>query len=344
MIETDLGHNDFEWLPTDELDSVLGNFCAALQTKDGQEYSKSALVGIRAGINRHLTSPNVGRIINIMKDREFMASNQVLTGLVKSLKREGKDLSTHKEPIEDDDIGKLYASGVFDETKPETLQNKVLFDIIGQFGHRGREGLRNLKKSSFVVKNDAKGRKFVQMAYNEADKTHHGIDCKENVKAPRMYESNDEFCPVRSFEKYSKKLNAKLDDFFQRPLIKVTENDETWYAARPVGINTLCNFMSTLSREAGLSKRYTNHCIRAYISTKLFTAGFSNRAFMSVTRHRNEKSLTSYIKPFEDEHQAVSRALYPSSSVVEVVNPEKVTLTVTTISSNSIPPSTGNST
>ena len=67
---------------------------------------------------------------------------------------------------------------------------------------------------------DNKGHRYVAMAYNEADKTHHGVDLKEKPKAPRMYETNQQLCPVKSFEKYLSKLNPDNEALFQKPLSK----------------------------------------------------------------------------------------------------------------------------
>ena len=89
------------------IDSLLQKFYSALQTKDGKDYSKPSLVGLRAGINRHLNGAPHCRTISIMKDREFMTSNQVLNGLVKKLKREGKDFSVNKEPVSSADMQKF---------------------------------------------------------------------------------------------------------------------------------------------------------------------------------------------------------------------------------------------
>jgi len=149
------------------------------------------------------------------------------------------------------------------------------------------------------------------MAYNEADKTHHGIDNRETQKEPRMYENKGKYCPVRSFEKYISKLNPGIPQLFQRPLTKVTVDTPTWYARTPVGVNTLSSFMSTLSTETNLSQRYTNHCIRAHVTSTLHEQGFSNRSIMSVSGHRCYDSLTYYIKPTEDERERVSKALCP---------------------------------
>jgi hypothetical protein len=125
----------------------LRAFYASLQTKQGKDYSKSALIGICAAISRHISSPHNNRQISIMKDREFMISNHVITGVVKILKRDGKDLSVHKKAASDGDIHKLYTRGVFNIDNPITLQNKVFGDVMLNFGRRGQEGLQELKKS-----------------------------------------------------------------------------------------------------------------------------------------------------------------------------------------------------
>ena len=67
-----------------------------------------------------------------MTDRAFMTSNHVLLG---------KDTTVQKRSISPGDIEKLYASGVFDMQKPDTLQNKVFWDVMLNFGCRGQEGL-----------------------------------------------------------------------------------------------------------------------------------------------------------------------------------------------------------
>ena len=51
--------------------------------------------------------------ISITHDKAFMSSNHVLTGMIKNSKREGKDVTTHKKPVAEGDIEKLYSSGFF---------------------------------------------------------------------------------------------------------------------------------------------------------------------------------------------------------------------------------------
>ncbi|KAH3815913.1 hypothetical protein DPMN_144450 [Dreissena polymorpha] len=60
--------------------------------------------------------------------------------------------------------------------------------------------------------------------------------------------------------------------------------------------------MPKLSGKAKHSRRYTNHCIQAFVSTHLHGQGFSNAAIMRVTGHR---SLTSYVNPQDEEKRTM---------------------------------------
>ena len=71
--------------------------------------------------------------------------------------------------------------------------------------------------------------------------------------------------------------------------------------------------MSSLYTESGLSRKYTNHCIRAQVTITLHEQGFSNRAIMSVTGYTNLTSLVSYIDPIEDEREKPSSDCYKMS-------------------------------
>ncbi|CAG2233869.1 unnamed protein product [Mytilus edulis] len=149
--------SSFEELDETTLNDRLCYFYASLQTKQGNDYSKSALVGIRSAISRHITGPPYNRDINIITDKSFMPSNHVITGMMKKLKREGKDITVHKKAVAEGDIQKLYSSGIVSTDHPVTLQNKVFWDIMLNFGRRGQEGLAELKKTSYAKSKDDKG-------------------------------------------------------------------------------------------------------------------------------------------------------------------------------------------
>ena len=82
-----------------------------------------------------------------------MQSNKVFKAVLEKLKKEGKDVMKHKISMCEDDMTKILYS--LDLNSPKVLQNKIFTDIMLYFANRGRENLRNIKITDFVVqKND----------------------------------------------------------------------------------------------------------------------------------------------------------------------------------------------
>ena len=61
---------------------------------------------------------------------------------------------------------------------------------------------------------------------------------------------------------YQSKLNDSCPWFFQQPKVQAS-SEASWYKNLPVGVNTVAQMMARISKEAGLSGAYTNHCVRA---------------------------------------------------------------------------------
>ena len=74
-----------------------------------------------------------------MKDVVFQSANQVVTGLIKELRRDGLD-TTKKTAIEPEDVELMYSSGALCNKTPQSLQCKVFFELCLNFGRRGKEG------------------------------------------------------------------------------------------------------------------------------------------------------------------------------------------------------------
>ena len=91
---------------------------------------------------------------------------------------------------------------------------------------------------------------------------------------------------------YKRHLNPKCNRLFQRP--SRAENSVQWYANAPLGHNYLGKMMSTISEQAGLSKRYTNHSLRSTTVHILDSNDFAGRHITSVTGHRSETLLKTY--------------------------------------------------
>ena len=91
-----------------------------------------------------------------------------------------------------------------------------------------------------------------------------------------------------------RKINYDVDYLWQRPKRNILDVNHKWYDKAPVGRDPLNDAMKNLSINAGLSKTYTNHSIRATVVTNLDRAGFEARHIMATTGHKSETSIKNY--------------------------------------------------
>ena len=97
--------------PSEELENLseeliaerLSRFYQELKQDDGKDYSRSAHVAIRAGINRYLTSETVGKTFSIIRDPIFKA-NKPLNAKLKKIKERGTSKVKHHASIQAEDI------------------------------------------------------------------------------------------------------------------------------------------------------------------------------------------------------------------------------------------------
>ena len=278
------------------LDSYLRLFYAEVKNRDGNDYSKSTLLGLRYGLERYLNSPPHNKGITISGNPEFKKSNMVLNAKLKSLKQSGKENVQHKPPLEPEDLQKLKTSGVFDCLNPLGLLRNVWFSTVLFWCRRGREGQRNLTRESFIFAQDPNGEKYATMTHSEASKNHPGgiNDTESYQHMGRMYQTDEENDGYSALKLYLTKLNPACKALFQYPKRNWKPADETWFENRPLGVNKLGDMMKDISAAAALSKKYTNHCVRATSITLWSNAGLTNRHIMSISGHRNEQSLQHY--------------------------------------------------
>lgn len=212
------------------------------------------------------------------------------------LKRSGKENSQHKPPIEREDLVKLKASEALSIHNPLSLLRNVWFHVVLFFCRRGREGQRELTKSSFKSEVDAAGRNYITMTHDEITKNHPGglKDVSSTEKYARLYETDQENDGYKAIQLYLTKLNPLSEAFFQYPKKNWTPNGLIWYDNKPLGVNKLSEMMKDISKAAQLSNIYTNHSVRATAITLWSNEGIPNRHIMSISGHRNEQSLTSY--------------------------------------------------
>ena len=194
-------------------------------------------------------------------DPRFSRSNEMLNAQLLRLKKLGKENSQHKPTLEDEDLEKLKSSDALSLSDPLSLLRNVWFHIVFYFCRRGREGQRELQRSSFILEVDTSGRNYVTMAHDEVSKNHPCClkDTSSTEKYARMYETDSPNDGYKAVKVYLSKLNPKSSAFFQYPSRNWAPSDPVWYDNKPLGINKLDSMMKEISQAAQLSRVYTNH-------------------------------------------------------------------------------------
>ncbi|XP_058621280.1 zinc finger MYM-type protein 2 isoform X2 [Onychostoma macrolepis] len=251
---------DFKTVEKSDLNPVLREFYGSIRTSKGELYGISSYVGLRAGLNRFINEPPLNRVWNLMQDTEFRAANNVFKGVVKQIRRSGRDITAHYPPISPEDQHLLKHSPALDPGNPKGLLNKVWYDIQLHFGLRGKEGNRHLQPDAFALNRDQSGFKYFTMTLHEDTKNMQEKD-KKNRRA--MYEEpGNPLCPVASLEKYLSKIPADAKALYLQPKRMYVITDEMWYTPLPLGVNYLSQMLPKICKEAGTRTIYTNHSLR----------------------------------------------------------------------------------
>ena len=267
-----------------------------MHRQNGKPYSKQAYVGLRAGIQRHLSEGPWFLQYALVADPVFKESNATMEGMFKWLAKEGLDTVNHHEPIDAMDIAKLKATGVIGMDNPVSLQRLVWLGVALNFGRRASEGYRDMTKTFFVIKTDADGRRYMQQSFCEKTKKHQADKPSNSYMAQgRLYEQpSDQFCTLRAYVKYLSLLNADVDFLWQRPN-KLFNEGGRWYHKQVIGRHMLGSFLKNMCKDAGITTVYTNHCTRVTTCVLLNEAGFGENDITHITGHKSTSSLRSYI-------------------------------------------------
>lgn len=287
-------------MPDEILAGLLRAFFGAVRQKNGQTYSKSAMVNLRSGLNRYLQSPPHNRIINLMHNDCFQNANKVFVGVLRTNKANGLDKRKPKIPISKADLEKLYDNYLIPGIQrgdTEVLQHKVFFDLVYLMGRRGKEGLRKLQKDWFHIGIDETGTEYVEIIVKEKTKKNQGNNL--STRSTLLYDNNNIMfgqagsprCAVASFRQYMELLNPKISAFFQHP-----SKDRTKYDAQVIGKNPIGHWMTLLSERAGLSRKYSNHEIRKTCATSMMKGGVPVPDIAHHLKHKDLQTLQHYLE------------------------------------------------
>ena len=208
------------------------------------------------------------------------------------------------------DLHKLYTHELMDpDINPQTLQNKVQWDLRFYFARRANENIEKFTKGTFkMMQHQESSLRYIVKCYDEQTKNHQ-MDLTDIQTACMVKVPDSRYCPVKSFLKYKEHLSPLVEFFWQYPKEKGWKKSDVWYTNKCIGANPLSTFMSTLSHDADLAKMYTNHSIRVTGTTYLTRKEFSPKQIMSITGHKSLNSLAIYQKVSTDEKLAMAYAM-----------------------------------
>ncbi|KAK6316634.1 hypothetical protein J4Q44_G00120340, partial [Coregonus suidteri] len=187
-----------------------------------------------------------------MKDTEFTTSNHVFLVNIKQL-RQGKYITNSHPPITDKDMAQFQNSQALNPGTPTGLVQKVWFHLQLHLGRRGKEGNRQLKPNSFLVKTDESGLRYATLAYNEATKNN--LDPRERGRVQEGINVRAARAPTMpggiTGDKYLSKCPENDLAFNLHPRRGECIGDSTWYTLEPMGVNYLAALLPKICRAAG---------------------------------------------------------------------------------------------
>lgn len=289
---------DIQMVPEKILCDYLRLFYSELRTDKGGFYSPSSLICFRASIQRYLSSPEVNCTMDIIHGNNFKRANGVLRSMVGRYLQSNQRKNEKFQSINEEDMDKMKQ--YFQRNNLQVLQDEVLFNTIFHFGLRGRENLRSLTYSTFEMKTDDSGARYLHIAVPMMQKNvKASLNCKDysDYKQARMYEVSDKHqCPLQAFFDYQSHFEGPKAD---TPLfLKVGKNGT--FSKQVIGKCTLGDFMKNLSKKINLQKMYTNHCIRVTVVTVLKEQCVADRDVMLITGHKNSRSIERYERKRRD--------------------------------------------
>lgn len=288
----------------EKLPMILTTFYGAVRQHNGKEYSTQSIKNIRYALQRYF---KLLFHIDIVASQKFVEANRVFNAKMKNLKQLGLDVVTHKIPISLEDLVLMRQYFTKERDTPEGLVQKTWFDYSFYLCTRGNEGKVDLLINHIeIVNENVTGEtEYLHLRINPKAKNYQGGkgNEKDTIIDPRMYATGKVDCPVKTVKDYLLKRNPANERVFQLPN-KNFKEDGIWYKNKVMGIHTLESMMPQISKLAGLSRRYTNHSVRATAIKLLSQAGYNDEEITTLSKHKQAASLKAYNYDIDDDRKA----------------------------------------
>jgi hypothetical protein len=285
------------------LDDLLSGFMASVRTKEGDLFTCGSLSNIYHALARIVLKKFN---FDIRGDPAVTKCPRMVKNMKAISKKDGKGQVQHTDVIGEDDRKKL---GAMTSHTPVLLQYKAWLTLQLHFAKRGGENMDDMKKNTIVYNKNETGREYITLK-DTMTKNHREGD-KSASYGGILMSTGDGNCPVKLVTSYIAKLHPKNEFLWQRPRQQFIEEDPWWYCDSKVGINKLRTFMPTISALLNLSKRYTNHTLRATAITLLGEA-YEDTDVQAVSGHKSTSSVSLYKRVSLKKKTQMSRTLHES--------------------------------
>ncbi|CAC5387501.1 unnamed protein product [Mytilus coruscus] len=259
-----------------ELNQYLARFYLSVRSRTNEEYEPDSLKSIQSSINMHLMEKNG---INILKDKEFHHSREVLSAKRKHLKSQGLGNKKLKaDPFSSTEIDMLFEQNLLGTGNPEALLNTIWLNNTLHFGMRGRKEHIDMLFGDIKMMTTASGEQYLE--YNERlTKTRTGHS-DSRAFTPKMFATpGNPRCPVNAFKQYIRR----------RPEDALTP-DSRFYLS-------------------GLTGRKVNHSVRKTTVSSLLHPNVEATTVMQLTGHTNVASVNEYSSASLQQQQTMSNIL-----------------------------------
>ena len=272
------------------LNSILKKFYYEVRTMDGKLLRPISLTGIRSAINRNLRfDPNPYQF-DIIVDPAFESANQMVKYMTKKYLSSPEATKTkQRTPISDEDMKKIrkFTQEVMNNPNPRYLMYLAWFYLALYLGEKAREKWTDYLLGDLQFKKDSRGKYVFLCKTRLID----GLDSYEYVS---IYEDDriqhNAYNILKFFVNKIGTANKSIRLFNQPNPTFTSHSDLPWYRTKcPTGRNTIAKFMSEISKAAKLSKRYTNHCVKASTAIYLQSNEAPSNQVKQVLRYTDMK-------------------------------------------------------
>ncbi|KAK3729478.1 hypothetical protein QZH41_007437 [Actinostola sp. cb2023] len=240
---------NLEQISKNEAPKLLKHFFLEIRqtTKEnkGKEYEPGTLQTYRNGLRRYFLErqcpPAVDNFdIEKGSGTEFEEVAEMLSLKKKDLKKKGfGNKPNTAQPIEDEDVQKMWESGAVGMHSPRALLRLVWWNNMMHLGMRGFQEQRDCQLEDFLIKD-------TYIEYNERQTKNRQGDEESSNKRARKYNNKiwktdgGERDPYQAFIEYLNR-RPKGDNVPSCFFVSPVDNPKTniWYKKSPVGVNAL---------------------------------------------------------------------------------------------------------